>query len=264
MISKIKFTRVFAAFLALQFLNVQIQSSFATEAMVKMSPGYESILNKIETKLEQKLENMSERRQIRFAERLFRLGIKGRNRITKMSDAKFEKRLKRMDVQDLEEEQITTADESLAADAAAVPEFSEITANLESHDQIKASGTLTKAAYLAHVDQELSQFGARVDENGKMHAPSHAEFQENFLKQNAQSSRAPAKNGFLRVLVTIFLAAAGLIFIGLAGMLAALIASPIIALVVVALITATVTVTIQSITKKITYVVPTSLNYRLS
>jgi hypothetical protein len=194
-------TRLFAFFLAAQFLNVQIQSAYGTEAVMAYSPEQQQMLEQIENQVLHQLEDRSEKQLNRVAYRLYKLNVKLRNQLAKTSDEAIQ-----LDADD----QATIETFSMKSERS----------QTETPTQAlkEARNQANRDAILAQQDDLLMALGSKAMEDGKLSKVSFQEFKENVSQLKTKSMRAPASAGriIIKVILSLLvLAGAGAVLLGL-------------------------------------------------
>ena len=152
----------------LQFLNVDVQRAFATEAIQNHSPEAVQTFNQMKQSLTQKLSGSSEKQIIQYAFKRFKKAITRRNRYVS-NNKTFEK----LPVLDAEEQELFSAPNLVTT-------------------QKSISGDQSKDL-LSKVDAFLCRFGATLDEGGNMSVPNLETFQEKlFNTEKSELSRDPS------------------------------------------------------------------------
>ena len=176
-------TRLFTFFLASQFLNVQIQSAYGTEAAVAASPEAQAVMAQLETKVMEKLADKSERQLNRIAYRLYKLNLKLRNKAVKNDNETYQ-----LDLEDQEA-------------IAPFADGEQATVNEQALKQAKEKADRTKI--ISQSDALLTALGSSAQEDGSLSKVSFEEFKENAAKLKANDLRSPA--GIGRIIVKIIL-----------------------------------------------------------
>jgi hypothetical protein len=176
-------TRLFAFFLASQFLNVQIQSAYGTEAVVAASPEARAVMAQLETKVMEKLADKSERQLNRIAYRLYKLNLKLRNKAVKNDNEAYQ-----MDLEDQE---------------AIAPFADGETAQVNEQALKQAKEKADREKIISQSDALLTALGSTLQDDGSLSKVSFEEFKENAAGLKANDLRSPA--GIGRIIVKIIL-----------------------------------------------------------
>ena len=200
--------RVTAFVVAAQMINVQINAAMGNQAMAAMNPEYQSMMSRFEAKVDQFLGDMSEQAQLNFAYKIYRVSVKTRNHIAKMSDKKFEKRLARANAKIEDQDQVapTLEETQLAQEVSGIDELTNLQNAFDGGENVGATPVVTnKSEFIAKIDATLTAFGSVVNANGKMSIVSKAAFQKKALELSKQEGRTPASSKFLKVLGNLIL-----------------------------------------------------------
>ena len=207
-----RFFKVFSLVLASQFLNVQVQTAFATDAITGQSPEAQAMLEQAKEKLGTHLSGMSENGIYHLAYRFFKRDIKGRNRIFNKSGDEVQKI-----IEDLDQGKVSAV---TAEDMDAVGDLNEDRETLQvlattpaanapvlSHKEIKREELLEKADLL------LLSLGASTRDNGKLLVASFETFKNKLNEMKPQAeARAPASvlGWILKIILALIVLAIGL------------------------------------------------------
>ena len=194
-------TRLFVLFLAAQFLNVQIQSAYGTEATIASNPEAQAVMEQLEANVMQKLADKSERQLNRIAYNLYKLNLKLRNKAAKNDNEAYE-----LDAED-QEAILPFADKEqpVSVNESALKEAKE---NADREKIIEQSDIL------------LTAFGSKVASDGSLSKVSFKEFKENASKMKANNFRSPAGIGRIIVKIILVLLVLALGYIVLLGVYA--------------------------------------------
>lgn len=186
-------TKSFVFFLIAQFLNVQIQSSFATEAVTSHNPYVQQMMKKLEDRITLKMGEKSEYALNRIAYRLYKMDLKLRNKAVKKEAGEADL---------LSKEDHETM--SLFQDGAS-PELAQEFNKLD-RKQVK------KEKILADTDSLLIALGSELQLDGSLSKATFNEFKEKVSQLEASQLRAPASVGkiILKVILSLLIAASGL------------------------------------------------------
>lgn len=187
-------TRFFALFLAAQFLNVQIQTSFATEAVTENSPQVLKLINQLRDQITLKSEGKTPRALMKIAYKLYQLDIKLHNRaIRKNIDQLNDLPLSAEELDPIKE--FSSENNEFENDSFQKPEVS------ETH----------REKILLNSSQTLTSLGSVQNANGELNKISFQEFQKN-IEENIVEMRGPASAGkvILQVILSLLIVAAGL------------------------------------------------------
>jgi len=199
-------TRLFAFFLAAQFLNVQIQSAYGTEAVMAFSPEQQQLLQHIEGRIQAKLGDRSERQLTRFAYRLYKLNVKLRNHVQISSVAETSS------VQFDSEEQETIA------------VFKDDRATNDSDIDLNAAKQQADPTQILNqADTLLSALGSDLRADGRLSKASFQEFKNHVSQLKTKDFRAPASAGniLLKIILSLLvLAGAMAVLLGIFILLA--------------------------------------------
>lgn len=195
--------KIVAGFMVVQFLNVQIQSAFGTEATRSMSAEYQQVRQTLVNHISKKISTWSEERQTRFAEKLTQLGVQARNKTAQMSEKKFNRRLaKRLDHFSKNANTSSIANSEVKMDNTLVADLNDATSGLTEAPTVstpaQTQAHITQAQFLSEIDPVLMNAGATIDENNHMSAPTE-------LKQ---LSAKLSSHDFIDALVSLILAIA--------------------------------------------------------
>ncbi len=189
-------TRFFALFLAAQFLNVQIQSSFATEAITESSPEVLNLIAELRNKITLKSEGKSSTAMMKIAYKLYKLDIKLHNKAV-----------------------LTNIDQKndlpiSAEDLEPIKEYSSENYNIENQQiQNPEVNESHKQKVLANSTKTLIALGSTQNSNGELSKVTYQEFKKN-IEENIVELRGPASAGkvILQVILSLLIVAAGLTF----------------------------------------------------
>jgi hypothetical protein len=184
-------TRLFSLFLAAQFLNVQIQAAYGTEAMTASSPEVQLLLQQVEQQVTSRLEGKSERQINRLAYQLYKLTLKARNKAVRNELNSLE-----MDSDDLE----------------VASTFENGTAPVSSEELSQAKKQINQKQVIDQADTLLKALGSETQEDGSLSKASFSEFKEKTSQLNANELRAPASPGriILKVIFCLLVLLAGI------------------------------------------------------
>ena len=205
--------KVFTFFIAAQFLNVQIQTAYGTEAITHANPELIHALKEMEAKVQTRIENMSERAQLHYAYRLYKIDVKLRNKTFHKSDADIQQRIEDLNSNKIpkQEESTSTEDQELSQELSSEQAFHD----LAGAQKIKISLNRTqikKEQLLQNTDPVLLDLGSVQNENGTFSKASFQTFQGKVFELNKTlESRAPSSiNIIVKVILSLLIVAAGL------------------------------------------------------
>ncbi len=203
-------SRFLAAFVLFQFLNVQVQTAFATEAMQDIaraqSPEIQSAVQRIQNRLATLLESKTERMQLRIAFAVYKLDVRARNRTFLKSDEEIQAQVEQTDATLQEQDEIsepalqTLIDESKQKEVVA-PVGVDLSKRMLKRERI-----------LQNSDPVLIALGSNVKSDGRLTRASFKTFQDRvYGLKDSNDSRAPASVGgvILKVLLSLILLAVG-------------------------------------------------------
>jgi hypothetical protein len=190
--------KLFTLFVLSQFLNVQIQSCFATQGIQHaLAPEVKSRLDLIESRIQARLENMGEHTQLKLAHRLYKLDVRLRNKAHTLNDDQI---TRAANGEATLNESFSKNDEAILNEAKDLEFISDVgnepLPQLEKH---QVSGTDVKK----NVDPLLVSLGSETDEQGFLSRASFEGFKEKLFGLQEKSLREPA--GLGRLLVKIIL-----------------------------------------------------------
>ena len=222
---KSKWTRAFSWFVMLQFLNVQLQTAFATEAMqsvaLEQSPEVRVALDLMRARLAALLENRSERVQMKIAYNLYKLDVRARNRTFRNSDEEVQARFEKMDQGLIDEQALGQVEPELQS---LVDEATQKTAHAPSSDALSRK-EIRREKILQNSDPVLISLGSELGASGKLTRASFKTFQDRvYALKNANDSRAPASviGVILKILLCLLVLAVGLGIVLVTGVVIAL------------------------------------------
>jgi hypothetical protein len=214
--------RATAFLVAAQFLNVQINAAMGNQAMAAMTPEYQAAMSQAESKLSGFLDGMTEEAQWSFVYKMYKVGVKARNKVSKMSDEKFEKRLARVTkTEGRPEDAAPTMEETeLAQEVNGIEELGEFQNAFAGTDNIGTTPIMTsKTQFLNQVDPILSTLGSTQKANGKFSIAKKSEFKKNLIewnkKQNGNEVRSPASSSLVKLLLKILIITVSVIAIAI-------------------------------------------------
>lgn len=187
-------TRLFAFFLAAQFLNVQIQSAYGTEAVMAYSPEQQQLLQHLEGRIFAKLGDRSERQLNRVAYRLYKLNLKLRNRL--VSSNPSEPMEASFDADD--RETIATFSDSPA-------DSSHRTNRADSEALSEAKKQANPQKILEQADLLLTTLGSKTQSDGSLSKASFQDFKDQVKQLKANELRSPASAGSILLKVILAL-----------------------------------------------------------
>ena len=205
-------TKVLTFFIAAQFLNVQIQTAYGTEAVTHANPETVQALKQMEAKVQSRIENLSERAQLKYAYRLYKVDVKLRNRTFHKTDEEIQQRIEALDQGKVtqQSEAPSAEDQELAQELNANQAFSD----LAGAHQIKVSfnrSQVKKEKLLENADPLLIDLGSEINDDGSFTKASFQTFQNKVFELNKVDSRAPASmNVIVKILLSLLIVAAGL------------------------------------------------------
>jgi hypothetical protein len=209
--------RFFGFFILAQFLNVQIQSAFATAAITAADPGVAQALNDLSQKVEAHYGSKSEERQLAIAYKFYGLANRLRNKVFHQSADEVQTQ-----IQQLDQNQITPA----MANVTASDEESEITQALNSDGGLSdLAPNRENASSLDHSqanrenllknsDPLLLDLGSSLNEDGTFAKIDFETFKANVFQidQKQNHLRSPASmNNALKVILATLIIAIGLV-----------------------------------------------------
>lgn len=198
-------TRLFSLFLAAQFLNVQIQAAYGTEAITASSPEVQQFLQQVEQQVTSKLEGKSERKINRLAYQLYKLTLKARNKAVRNELNSLE-----MDSDDLE----------------VASTFENGSASVSAEDLNQAKKQINQKQVIDQADVLLKALGSEALEDGSLSKASFYEFKQNVSQLNPGELRAPASPGriILKVIFSLLILLAGIAVFYVVGIFLVLLA----------------------------------------
>ena len=224
--------KIVAGVMVFQFLNVQIQSAFGTEATRSMNEEYQQLRQKLDDHLAHKMESWSEDRQIRFAEKLTHIAIRARNKVSGMSESNFNRRYQKqrshflpksnIEAVTADQEQLNDQDTSeLSSDVSTFDDLKTISqglapTNIETATEVMQT-SVSQAQFIEQIDTVLVGVGASKNSGGLLESPDHETFQNQFLsvgsKDSAKQFRSVASLGLVRLVVALLLAMAAVLLL---------------------------------------------------
>ncbi len=171
---------LFLTFLIVQFLNVQIQSAFATEGVSQFQAAEAGApVALLQAKLSERLQGMGERAQMRLAYRLFKINIKLRNRVAGMSEETFQERMNGAVVPESEQ---TSEDQEIATGMSELDGVDVLSDGLSSAGEARfgkvEAPQVSKAEVLRGADTLLISLGAKSLDSNRLEKVSYADFKE--------------------------------------------------------------------------------------
>lgn len=191
-------TRLFAFFLAAQFLNVQIQSAYGTEAVMAYSPEQQQLLQHLEGRIFAKLGDRSERQLNRVAYRLYKLNLKLRNRLVSAPPA--EPMEASFDADDRE---------TIATFSDSSVDSSHRTNRTNSEAMNEAKKQANPEKILEQADLLLTALGSKAQSDGSLSKASFQEFKDQVKQLKANELRSPASAGsiLLKIILSLLVLA---------------------------------------------------------
>jgi hypothetical protein len=170
----------FLTFLIVQFLNVQIQSAFATEGVSQFHAAEAGApIALLEAKLGERLQGMGERAQMRLAYRLFKINIKLRNRAAALSEEAFQERMNGALVPESEQ---TPEDQEIANEMSEVDGVDVLSGDINALESSQArkqfQSQISKSEVIRGADTLLISLGAKAEDSGRLEKISYREFKE--------------------------------------------------------------------------------------
>jgi|GEM_PF-6166169 len=193
---------IFTFFVLAQFLNVQIQSAFASRGLQHaLAPEVSSRLEQIESRIANRLENLGERAQLRLAYKLYKLDVRLRNKAHTLGDDQINRSIQSGGVAEGPAlESLSKADEEIVSEAKDLDVISDLgNEPLPKFENQSVSGSDVKK----QVDPLLVALGSESDEAGFLTRASFDTFKERIFGLQERSLREPA--GFGRFLVKVML-----------------------------------------------------------
>jgi hypothetical protein len=189
---------IFTFLILAQFLNVQIQSAFGSQGLQQaLAPEMNARLSMIENRIANRLENMSEKAQLRLAYRLYKLDVNLRNKAHSLNDEQLNRAA---NGEALVHESLSKSDEEIVNEAKDLPVLEDVgTEPLPEPAKQPVSGEDVKK----QADPLLMKLGSGADENGVLSRASFEQFKERIFGLQERSLREPA--GFGRFLVKVIL-----------------------------------------------------------
>jgi hypothetical protein len=191
-------TRLLAFFLAAQFLNVQIQSAYGTEAVMAYSPEQQQLLQHLEGRIFAKLGDRSENQLNRIAYRLYKLNVKLRNQVTNSNAVEFTS--SKLDSEDREtiavfSDHPNSIDQSNTDPAKEEMKLAQQQANPE--------------AILQQADTLLTALGSDSHSDGTLSKASYSTFKNHVAQLKTKDLRAPASAGsiILKIILSLLVLA---------------------------------------------------------
>jgi len=249
--------RLTAFVIAAQFLNVQLNIAMGNRAMAEMMPEYRAAMQQLESRVGGIFDGMTEAAELKLAYRMYRVGVKARNRVLKMSEEQFQSRLKRVTrTPGRSEDAPPTMEETeLAQEVNGIDELGELKNGYDQADQIDETPIMTsKADFMAKVDPVLTALGSVTKANGKMTIAKKSVFTKNILelskKQDQSEMRSPSSSRLSKTLTQILIVAGSILALALVAsfvfvIFSTLVGALFIALVVTGLALLTVDVVIR-------------------
>jgi len=206
-------TRAFTFFIAAQFLNVQIQTAYGTEAVTQANPEVAQALKQMEAKIQSKIEGRSERAQLKYAYRLYKIDVKLRNRTFNKTDEEIQQRIEALDQGKVTAQTETLNDED--QELAQTLNSDEVLNDLAGAQHVKISfnkSQVKKEQLLKNSDPLLLDLGSEVNDNGTFSKASFNTFQNKVFEMGKSlDSRAPASmNVIVKIILSLLIVAAGL------------------------------------------------------
>lgn len=205
-----RFARFLALFIAAQFLNVQIQTAFATEAVTSADPAAAQVLKRLEEKVTAKFGEWSEQKQLKLAYRLYQRDVKMRNRMFRKSDEEVQKRVQALNDGTPYEsaEPVTAEDRSLRAEVESDELLPEVT-QAAARTPLKRAD-IRRERILKNTDPLLLSLGATALADGSLQKADFQTFQAKVFELGAQELRAPAMSIVLKVILALLVVTVGL------------------------------------------------------
>jgi hypothetical protein len=199
-------TRLFTLFLAAQFLNVQIQSAYGTEAVISYSPEQQQLLRQIESRVLAKLGDRSEKKLQRVAYRLYKLNVKLRNQLA--SSEQPEQTEINLDQEDRKTIEVFSDDRQTPNTAANNAQVL--------NDLNEARKHANSNQILSQADSLLTALGSNIETDGRLSKASYSSFQDQLkqLKTNELRSPASAGNIILKVILSLLVLAGAMAALG--------------------------------------------------
>ncbi|MBU6153973.1 MAG: hypothetical protein KGP28_06685 [Bdellovibrionales bacterium] len=189
---------IFTFFVLAQFLNVQIQSAFGSQGLQQaLAPEVNSRLTLIENRIANRLENLSEKAQLKLAYRLYKLDVRLRNKAHTLNDEQLNRAA---NGETLLQESLSKADEEIVSEAKDLSVIEDIgNEPLPELQKQPISGNEVKK----QADPLLLQLGSSLDDQGFLSRASFEQFKDRIFGLQEKSLREPA--GFGRFLVKVIL-----------------------------------------------------------
>lgn len=205
-------SRSFCFVLILQFLNVQVQSAFATEAVTGNSPivaaAVSRVMKKLEVGIQNRVSHMSESAQLRLAYRLYQRTVRLRNRTYRKSDEEIQNRISNVANRRQNPEVDVALTKELTADQALFQELEALNAIPMKLKRSQAN----RESLLAGTDPVLYRLGSVETETGELSRVSFASFVDHALEMNdALEGRYPASLPIIvKIILSLLILVAGL------------------------------------------------------
>jgi len=170
----------FLIFLMAQFLNVQIQTAYATEGVSQFHAAEAGApMALLEAKLGERLQGMGERAQMRLAYRLFKINIKLRNRAAALSEEAFQERMSGALVPESEQ---TPEDQEIANEMSELDGVDVLSSDMSTMESSPAGkqfqSQISKSEVIRGADTFLISLGAKAEDSGRLGKISYREFKE--------------------------------------------------------------------------------------
>jgi len=184
-------TRLLSLFIAAQFMNVQIQAAYGTEAITQSNPEVQRLMQQVEEQITSKLEGKSDRQINRLAYKLYKLTVKARNKAVR---------------NDAETMEMDSDDQEVANT------FNNGAAQISPEELKQAQKQIKKEQAIEQADALLAALGSESQEDGSMTKVSFNEFKDHVSKLKANDLRAPASPGkiILKVIYCLLILLAGI------------------------------------------------------
>jgi hypothetical protein len=189
---------IFTFVVLAQFLNVQIQSAFGSEGLQHaFAPEVNSRLAMIESRIANRLDNLSEKAQLKLAYRLYKLDVRLRNKAHTLSDDQINRAV---NGEVPLHESLSKTDEEILSEAKEITVLEDVgTEPLPEFEKRQVSGEEVKR----QADPLLLKLGSELDGNGFLSRASFEQFKDRIFGLQEKSLREPA--GFGRFLVKVIL-----------------------------------------------------------
>jgi hypothetical protein len=170
---------LFLSFLVFQFLNVQIQTAFATEGVSRFQAAEAGApIALLQAKLSERLEGMGERARMRLAYRLFKINVKLRNRVAAMSEETFQERMNGAEVED--------SDQEIAEEMSQIEGVDVLASGAESFEgsspEKGSRPGISKSAVIQGADSLLVSLGAKLDDSNHLEKIPYRQFSESLQR----------------------------------------------------------------------------------